>query len=218
MKKGKAPIRDVKEFEEEVIQIDRVTRVVKGGRRLRFRATVAIGNKRGKVGIGIGKSTEVQGAISKAIAKAKKSLVTVPLAGQTIPHRVQVKHKSAKILLIPAIPGTGIKVGGSVRKVIELSGIKNIMGKCLGTTNRLSNSQATIEALRKLKTIPWLKVKGADTDAEQAVTRKDSENTQKRSNKKPFNKQGKKPFSKGKNNNNFKPETKSESKKTEGEK
>jgi small subunit ribosomal protein S5 len=166
MKKGKAPIREVKEFEEEVIQIDRVTRVVKGGRRLRFRATVVIGNKKGKVGLGIGKSTEVTGAISKAIAQAKKDLINVPMAGQTIPHRIQVKFKSARVMLMPAIPGTGIKAGGSVRKVIELSGIKDIMGKCLGSPNRLNNSQAAIMALTKLKNIPWLKIKAPEQGTE----------------------------------------------------
>jgi small subunit ribosomal protein S5 len=158
-KKGRAPIREVKEYEEEVIQIDRVTRVVQGGRRLRFRATVVIGNKRGKVGVGVGKSTEVTGAISKAIAQAKKNLIVVPMAGQTIPHPVKVKFKSARIMLMPAIPGTGIKAGGSVRKVIELSGIKDIMGKCFGAPNRLNNSKAAIIALAKLKNLPWLKVK-----------------------------------------------------------
>jgi len=175
MRKGKAPIREVKEFEEEVIQIDRVTRVVKGGRRLRFRATLVIGNRKGKVGVGIGKSTEVAGAIAKAIAQAKKNLITVPMAGQTIPHKVQVKFKSAKVMLMPAIPGTGIKAGGSVRKVIELAGIKDIMGKCLGAPNRLNNSQAAIEALKKLKPIPWLKVKAAEKSEETvaAVKRQD---------------------------------------------
>lgn len=166
MKKGKAPIREVKEFEEEVIQIDRVTRVVKGGRRLRFRATVVIGNRKGKVGVGVGKSTEVTGAISKAIASAKKEMITVPMAGQTIPHRIQIKFKSARILLMPAVPGTGIKAGGSVRKVIELSGIKDIMGKCFGSPNKLNNSRAAILALTKLKPIPWLKTKAAEKEAE----------------------------------------------------
>jgi small subunit ribosomal protein S5 len=161
MKKGKAPIKEVKEFEEEVIQIDRVTRVVKGGRRLRFRATVVIGNKKGKVGVGIGKSTEVRGAISKAIAKAKKNLIIVPMAGQTIPHRIAVKFKSARILLMPACPGTGIKAGGSIRKVVELAGIKDIMSKALGAPNRLNNSQAAIKALALMKPIPWLKSKVA---------------------------------------------------------
>jgi small subunit ribosomal protein S5 len=167
MKHRRPPMREVKEFEEEVIQIDRVTRVVKGGRRLRFRATVVIGNKKGKVGVGIGKSTEVTGAISKAIANAKKDMIEVPMAGQTITHKVSIKFKSAKILLMPAIPGTGIKAGGSVRKVIELAGIKDIMGKCLGSPNRLNNSQATIKALMKLKKMPWLKVETPATAKEQ---------------------------------------------------
>lgn len=101
-KKTKSPIKEIKEFGEEVIQIDRVTRVVKGGRRLRFRATVVIGNHKGKVGVGVGKSTEVTGAISKAIAKAKKSLITIPMTGTTIPHLVDVKFKSAKLMLKPA--------------------------------------------------------------------------------------------------------------------
>ncbi len=138
--KGRAP-REKKEFEEEVIQIDRVTRVVKGGRRLRFRATVVIGNKKGKVGVGIGKSTEVQGAIQKAISQAKKTLITVPIVGQTIPHKIKFKYKSAHLLLMPACPGTGIIAGGPLRKIIELSGIEDILSKSLGNNNKLTNSQ-----------------------------------------------------------------------------
>ncbi len=158
-KRSKHQGKEHKEFEEEVIQIDRVTRVVKGGRRLRFRATVAIGNRKGKVGVGIGKSTEVTGAISKAINNAKKNLITVPMAGTTIPHRVKVKFKSARILMFPANPGTGIKAGGSIRKVIELAGVKDIFSKRLGTNNKLNNSQATINAFAMMKEIPWLKLK-----------------------------------------------------------
>ena len=100
--------REPKEFDEEVVQIDRVTRVVKGGRKLRFRATVVIGNRKGKVGIGVGKSHEVTGAIQKAIAKAKKDMLNVVLDGATIPHSIKIKYKSAKILMIPALPGTVI--------------------------------------------------------------------------------------------------------------
>ncbi len=155
-KKGRGPIREAKEFDEEVIQIDRVTRVVKGGRRLRFRATVVIGNKKGKVGVGIGKSTEVQGAIQKAISKAKKTLITVPMVGQTIPHKIKVKFKSAKLMLMPACPGTGIIAGGPLRKIIELAGVRDVMAKALGCKNRLSNSKAAIMALSQLKTIPWI--------------------------------------------------------------
>jgi small subunit ribosomal protein S5 len=150
------PQREAKEFDEEVIQIDRVTRVVKGGRRLRFRATVVIGNRKGKVGIGIGKSTEVQGAIQKAISQAKKALIVVPMVHQTIPHRVQVKFKAAKLMLLPACPGTGIIAGGPLRKVVELAGIQDILSKSMGCNNRVTNTQAAILALSKLKPLPWL--------------------------------------------------------------
>lgn len=146
---NKAP----KEFEEEVLAIDRVTRVVKGGRRLRFRATVVVGNKRGKVGLGIGKSNEVMGAIQKAVAKARKNLVNVPITKDTIPHDIKVKFKTAKVLLLPASPGTGIIAGGSVRKVVELAGIKNILSKILGASNRITTAKAAIIALKKLQPI-----------------------------------------------------------------
>ncbi len=146
-----------KEFDEEVIQLDRVTRVVKGGRRMRFRATVVIGNRKGKVGVGIGKSVEVQGAIKKAIAQAKKTLIEVPIFGQTIPHKVQVKFKSAKLMVMPACPGTGIIAGGPLRKILELAGVKDVLSKAIGCKNRLSNSQAAIMALSQLKTFPWAK-------------------------------------------------------------
>ena len=149
--------KEKKEFEEEVITIDRVTRVVKGGRRLRFRATVVIGDKKGRVGIGIGKSNEVTGAISKAITKAKKSLITVPLINGTIPHEVKHKFKAAKILLMPAAPGTGIIAGGAVRKVVGLAGIQNIMGKSLGSNNKLSTTRAAFEALTLLKENPYIR-------------------------------------------------------------
>lgn len=156
-RKGKPPVRERQEFEEEVIQIDRVTRVVKGGRRLRFRATVVIGNKKGKVGMGIGKSVEVQGAIKKAVAQAKKSLIEVPIVGETIPHRVDIKFKSAKMIIMPGCPGTGLIAGGPLRKILELAGVKDVMSKVLGCKNRLSNSQAAIMALGKLRTFPWQK-------------------------------------------------------------
>ena len=162
-KKGKAPIREPKEFEEEVIKIDRVTRVVKGGRRLRFRATVVIGNKKGKVGVGIGKSTEVTGAIQKAVNQAKKSLLNVPLVGQTIPHRIKVKYKSAKLLLLPACPGTGLIAGGPLRKVLELAGVLDVLSKSIGCNNRVTNSKAAILALSKLKPLPWIKTAKTET-------------------------------------------------------
>lgn len=143
--------REPSEYEEEVLQIDRVTRVVKGGRRLRFRATVVIGNKKGKVGIGIGKSHEVVGAIKKAIHQAKKDLLIVPMVNGTIPHEVRLKYKSARILIMPASPGTGIIAGGAIRKIAELAGIKNILSKIFGARNRITNAQATMLALKELK-------------------------------------------------------------------
>lgn len=146
--------REQKEFEETVIQIDRVTRVVKGGRRLRFRATVCIGDKNGRVGLGLGKSVEVKGAIEKAIQKAKKHMVKIPLDNGTVPHAIKKKFKSSKILLMPASEGTGLIAGGAVRKVLELAGVKDILSKSLGSDNRVNNAKATVEALSNLRTTP----------------------------------------------------------------
>jgi len=148
---GRGGRREPSEYEEEVLQIDRVTRVVKGGRRLRFRATVVIGNRNGKVGIGIGKSHEVVGSIQKAINQAKKDLVIVPIVNGTIPHEVRVKFKSAKIMMMPASPGTGIIAGGAVRKIAQLAGIKDMLSKMYGARNRITNAHATMIALRQLK-------------------------------------------------------------------
>lgn len=153
--------REPKEFQEEVIQIDRVTRVVKGGRKLRFRATVVIGNQKGKVGIGVGKSVEVTGAIQKGIAQAKKNLLDVTLHGETIPHEVKIKYKAAKLLLMPAVPGTGLIAGGTVRKVLELAGVSDILSKCFGTKNKLNNTRATFEALKKLQVTPIMEHENA---------------------------------------------------------
>jgi small subunit ribosomal protein S5 len=146
--------REQKEFQESVIQIDRVTRVVKGGRRLRFRATVCIGDQKGRVGLGIGKSTEVRTAIEKAITKAKKNLVTVNLHGGTIPHQHRSKFKSAIVFMKPASKGTGIIAGGAIRKVLELAGVKDILTKNLGTDNKLNTAKVTVQALSELKVTP----------------------------------------------------------------
>lgn len=155
-KKDGTQMREVKEFDEEVVKIDRVTRVVKGGRKMRFRATVVIGNRKGKVGIGVGKSHEVTGAIQKAIAKAKKDMIKVPLDNATLPHDIKIKYKAAKILLMPAAPGTGIIAGGTIRKVLELTGVKDILSKSLGTKNKVNTTKATFEALKLLKPNPMM--------------------------------------------------------------
>lgn len=159
-----------KEFGDAVIQIDRVTRVVKGGRRLRFRATVCVGNQKGKVGIGIGKSNEVVGAIQKATHKAKKNLIKVPMTKGTIPHDTKVKYKSSSILIMPASEGTGLIAGGTVRKVLELAGVKNILSKAYGSNNRVNIAKAAVEALRSLRVTP----KMAEASAKRIAARQQS--------------------------------------------
>jgi small subunit ribosomal protein S5 len=141
------------DFEDKVLDIRRVTRVVAGGKRFRFRATVILGNKRGQVGVGIAKGVDVVESISKAKNDAKKNMITVPLEEQrTIAHEVEAKFSAAKVRLKPAISGHGIIAGGAVRVVLYLLGVKDVTGKCLGrTTNKLTNAMATIEALKKIK-------------------------------------------------------------------
>ncbi len=140
-----------KEYQDVTLSIDRVTRVVKGGRRMRFRAIVVLGNKKGKVGLGTGKSGEVQGAIQKATRAARRAMVQVPIKNGTIPHDVDIKHKSAKLRLIPAAPGTGIIAGGALRVILDLAGVQDVLSKRFGTKNKLVNAQAAMLALTKLK-------------------------------------------------------------------
>lgn len=153
-RKSRAREKEQKEFQEEVLQIDRVTRVVKGGRRLRFRATVAIGDMKGRVGVGVGKAAEVVTAIQKAVARAKADLIHVPIAkGDTITHPVKVKYKAAQMMVMPASQGTGVIAGGSLRKVLHLAGIKNVLSKNIGTRNTLVTAQASIKALKQLRPV-----------------------------------------------------------------
>ncbi len=144
--------KEKSEFDQKIIDIARVVRIVAGGRRFRFRATVAIGDKRGRVGVAIGKASDVSSAVSKAVTQAKKNMITVPITNGTIPHEVLVKLGAAKIFLKPARPGTGIIAGGAVRSVIELAGIKDIVSKMQGSSNKTNNVQATISALKNLRT------------------------------------------------------------------
>lgn len=136
-----------KEFEEVVINIDRVARVVKGGRRFRFKALVVVGNRKNKVGVGVAKGADVQAAIGKATDVAKKHLITVPIVNETIPHEMEIKLAGARVLIKPAAPGTGIIAGGVVRSVIGVTGIRNMLSKSLGSTNKVNIAYATIEAL-----------------------------------------------------------------------
>ena len=139
-----------KEFEELVINIDRVSRVVKGGRRFRFKALVVVGNRKDKVGVGVAKGADVQAAVAKATSVAKKHLITLPLNGETIPHDSEVKFSGARVLIKPAAPGTGIIAGGVVRQIIGVTGVRNLLTKSLGSTNKVNIAYATIEALKSL--------------------------------------------------------------------
>lgn len=142
--------KEEKIFQEYVIGIDRVARVVSGGRRFRFKALVAVGDGKQRVGVGVAKAMDVQSAVSKAVDKAKKQLITIPVTNATIPHEVESKIGGAKILLKPAAPGTGIIAGGAVRSIISLTGVTNLLGKALGSNNKVNNAYATLDALRKL--------------------------------------------------------------------
>lgn len=142
-----------KEYDQEVLDIARVARVVKGGRRFSFRATVAIGNHKGKVAVGIAKGSDVSSAIGKAFNDAKKHFIIFPIVNDTIPHEAFVKYEGAKIILKPARIGRGIVAGGSLRVIAELGGIKNMSGKSLGSNNKINTAKAMLKALSEMKEI-----------------------------------------------------------------
>ena len=142
--------QEPKQFEEVVINIDRVARVVKGGRRFRFKALVVVGDRKNKVGVGVSKGADVQTAIAKATDVAKKNFITIPTVNETIPHDAEVKFSGARVLIKPAAPGTGIIAGGVVRQVIGVTGIRNLLSKSLGSTNKVNIAYATIEALKTM--------------------------------------------------------------------
>ena len=140
-----------REFDQKVVEIKRVTRVVAGGKRMRFRALVVIGDHKGKVGMGLRKGADVAEAVNKAVNAAKKNMVTVPLDHDTIPHAINLKYNSSKIFLMPAAPGTGIIAGGALRSVLELAGVKNILSKMLGSSNKVNNVKAIFQAFREMR-------------------------------------------------------------------
>jgi small subunit ribosomal protein S5 len=142
-----------KTFEEVTVAIDRVSRTVAGGRRLRFKALIVVGDRKNRVGVGVAKGNDVQAAIEKATTKAKKNLITFAMneKGATIPHEIEMKHGGANILLKPAKPGTGLIAGGTLRTILGVTGIKNISSKSLGSTNKVNIAYAVVDALKALE-------------------------------------------------------------------
>ena len=145
--------QQLEEYFERVVQVNRVSKKTKGGDKRSLSVLVVVGDKKGRVGVGLGKAAEVQSAVRKATTYAKKHLIEVPLKGRTIPHQILVKNGAAKVLLKPARVGTGVIAGGAVRVVVEAAGIHDIVSKTLGTKNQASNVYATMEALSRLKEI-----------------------------------------------------------------
>jgi small subunit ribosomal protein S5 len=143
--------REQREFDQKVVEVSRVTRVTGGGKRMRFRALVVIGDRKGRVGMGLRKGNDVAESVNKAVNQAKKNLVTLPLVNETIPHEVKIKYKSSKIILVPARPGTGVIAGGAVRSVMDLAGIKNIISKMIGSSNKVNNVKAVFAAFQQMR-------------------------------------------------------------------
>jgi len=148
---GRDRKREKRDYDHSLLHVARVARVVKGGRRFSFRATVAIGDHKGKIGVGVAKGVDVSTAIGKAIHDAKKHLITFVLENNTIPHEVHSKYESARIILKPAKEGKGIVAGGALRVLADLGGIKNLTAKSLGSNNKINTGRAMVEALRQLK-------------------------------------------------------------------
>lgn len=150
-RRDRQPMEEREELDERVVDIKRVAKVVKGGRRFAFRVVVVVGDNKGKVGVGIGKARGVPDAIRKAMERAKRKMVEVPMVETTIPHQIISKHGGAKVLLKPASPGTGVIAGGPVRAVVEAAGYRDILTKSLGSANQLNVIWATLKGLQSLK-------------------------------------------------------------------
>jgi small subunit ribosomal protein S5 len=148
------PQREPREFEQKILELARVTRVTKGGKRMSFRTCLIIGDKKGRVGMGVAKGSDVAISVEKAFRQAKKSLVTIPLVNETIPHRIEMEYGAAHILLKPAPEGTGLKSGGPARMVLELGGVPNAVSKILGSKSKINNARAVMKALRSLQERP----------------------------------------------------------------
>ncbi|MBI3232156.1 MAG: 30S ribosomal protein S5 [Candidatus Doudnabacteria bacterium] len=143
--------RERSEFDQKVVEVKRVTRVMAGGKRMRFRALVVIGDHKGKVGVGLKKGMDVSDSVNKAVNSAKKNMLSLPLVNDTIPHQLKVKYKSSRLLLMPAKAGTGVIAGGAVRQVFDLAGVKNVVSKMFGSNNKVNNVKAVFEAFRQMR-------------------------------------------------------------------
>lgn len=143
----------MEEFEEKIVQVNRVSKKTKGGNQIRFSVLVVVGDKKGKVGVGLGKAPDVVSGIRKASKYAKKHMISIPMRGTTVPYKVTAKLGAARVLIAPAPPGSGVIAGGPIRLISEVAGIRDIVGKILGTKNKISNVYATIEAFEKIAEI-----------------------------------------------------------------
>ncbi len=158
---------NVREFEQKILDLARVTRVTAGGKRMSFRCALVIGDKKGKVGLGVAKGADVQISVEKAYKQAKKNLVTVPLVNETIPHPVLMKFGSAQVLLKPAPKGTGLKSGGAARVVLEFAGVPNAVSKILNSNNKINIASATLKAIKNLRSVePKVVKKETETKTE----------------------------------------------------
>ncbi|MBX4205606.1 30S ribosomal protein S5 [Candidatus Microgenomates bacterium] len=185
-------IPQVREFDEKVVQIRRVSKKTKGGNTIRFSALVVIGDKKGRVGLGVEKAGDVRTAIQKAVNSAKKTLITVPMRGTTVAYEVNEKFSAAKILLKPAPKGTGIIAGGTMRVVLEAAGIRDAVGKILGTKNKISNVYATFQALKTLIKMDERKNNKQEAKVESKEEKvEDKEETKPKTIKKPVKKEAK---------------------------
>jgi small subunit ribosomal protein S5 len=175
MRKNFREVKDEKRLDERVLQVDRVTRVVKGGRRMRFRALVVVGDSKGSIGFSVAKANEVATAVKKASSRAAKHLFLVPVVNGTIPHETRATYNCASVLLKPAAECTSIVAGGVVRTICELAGIKNLLAKMLGSKNKMNNVQAVFKALGQIKPVrgkqPNIKIDKPET--EESATKDD---------------------------------------------
>jgi small subunit ribosomal protein S5 len=179
-KRGPRSDKTQDEFEQRIVDIARVTRVMAGGKRMRFRACVAIGNRKGKVGIGLDKGADVTIAVNKAVNQAKKNMVDVSIVNETIPHEIFHKLGAAKILLKPARKGKGVIAGGAIRIILELAGVHNITSKNLGTNNKVNVAKCTMSALASLKKVEVKKKEVKKTEnSKQKTDKKDNKNIKK---------------------------------------